>query len=391
MLKTLCSPAALFVLLATLAASLRGAEEPPRPSPTNSRILTLPPVLYAVAGQELNLFFDSVILAPPGRRYLIKITCAKGKQQAERWVFTPTDQDVGNFTLAMELRDLDDHVVATGRVSVHVASAARLKGRDISLLAIGDSLTEASAYTGELLALGARLEGSRLTLAGTHHSGGEPGNVHEGYSGWKYEYFLSRFDPHRDPSASGKGTSPFVYDVNGKPVFDLPRYFKETCGDHPPNAITVFLGTNDVFAAKDQDRAKVVADVLAQAQTFVGALRKAVPAAKIGVLGPLAPAGQDAFGENYGCAYDAWTYRKNQDQLLQALLTAFSGRQAEGIYFVPAYASFDPAHDYPLGASTPTNARSPDSIQRQNNAVHPADSGYKHIADSIFAWLINVL
>lgn len=360
----------------------------PAATPSDPKILTLPPVLYAVVGQELNLYYDSVILAPPGQHYLVKITCAKGKQQAERWVLNPTE--AGLFPLTMELRDLEDHVVASAKTSVHVAPTTRLKGRDITFLAIGDSLTEASVYTGEILVLGRALDGSHFTLIGTHHSGGPPENLHEGYSGWKYEYFLSRFDPHRDPKASGKGTSPFVFDVGGKPVFDLPRYFKETLGGQLPNAITVFLGTNDVFAATDENRAKVVADVLAQAQTFIDALRQAVPQAKIGLLAPLPPAGQDAFGENYGTEFNAWTYRKNQDAFLRALLQKFGDRQADGIFFVPAYASFDSAHDYPT-ASSPRNARNPDPISSQTNAVHPSEIGYRHVADSIFAWLVNVL
>jgi len=351
--------------------------------------LTLPPSLYAVVGQEANIFFDSVVTATPGSIYGCKVYCPKGRQQNERWVFTPGVEDVGSFPLRIEVRDANDKIVAQGDSVVTVASSEGLRNRNTTLLAIGDSLTEAGVYTEELIAP-ARMAGSpRISLIGTHHSSGSPENVHEGYGGWKYEYFLSRFDPASDAKGGRKGSSPFVFDVAGKPVFDLPRYFKERVGGTSPDVVTIFLGTNDVFVADDGTREKVVDEIVAQASQLVGELRNALPAAKIGILVPVSPGSQDAFGENYGCEFDAWTYRKNQSRLVQKMIERFSGKSDQGIYFVPSFVNFDAEGDYPT-ASSPRNARDSEMVARQTNALHPSERGYRHIADSIYAWLANI-
>lgn len=352
-------------------------------------VLTLTKVIYAVVGQETNIYFSSIILTPPGRSYLLKVSCDKGKQQVERWVITPEAKDVGTFPLSVEVRNLDDIVIARAEAELRIASGAEENGRKIKMLAIGDSLTDAGIYTAEVLTLAQRSGAFQLELVGTHHSTGPAENLHEGYSGWKYEYFLTRFQSGSDALSPAHGTSPFIFDMNGKGVFDLPRYFKERVSGKIPDVITIFLGTNDVFAATDADREAVVISVLANAKSLVSELRKAAPKAKIGILAPLEPASQDAFGENCGCAYDRWTYRKNQMAFTRALIENFSDCEKEGIFFVPSYVNFDAVSDYPTNGSLPRNARNAEILPRQNNAVHPAESGYLHVADAVYAWLLN--
>lgn len=353
-------------------------------------LLALPKVVYGAVGVEANIYFQSVALVPPGKPLIFKVISPKGRQQAERWVFTPEDKDVGEFPLTIEVRDAEDRVVAKESTVVRVGSPRKLAGKEISYLAIGDSLTEASVYTAGLLKLFATVEGQRFALLGTHHSGGPEGNLHEGYSGWKYEDFLSRFDPAADAAGGRKGSSPFVFDQGGKPVFDLPRYFREKNKGVLPTAVTIFLGTNDVFTATDQNRAAVVKGILGNAVKLVQAVRSAAPNAKIGIIAPLAPADQNAFGENYGTEFDYWTYRKNQAALLRGLMEQYAGREKEGVYFVPAYLGFDPEGDYPT-ATQPRNSRNAEPTTRQVNALHPAEPGYLHVADGIFSWMVNVL
>lgn len=377
------------ILIAVFLATFIGQADALTPSVQPS-VLALPRVVYAAVGIEANIYFSSVILAPPVRTLLIKVTSPRGKQQSERWVYTPEAKDVGEFPLAIEVRDSNDRIVASGTTTVLVAAPSRLAGSDISLLAIGDSLTEAGIYTAGLLQLFAHEGSSSFTLLGTHHSGGPEGNWHEGYSGWKFEDFLTRFDPAADAAGGRKGSSPFIFIQDNKAIFDLPRYFREKTSGRRPTAITVFLGTNDVFTATDQNRAAVVQQILTSARDLLAQLRKAAPKAKIGVIAPVAPADQNAFGENYGTEFDHWNYRKNQDALLRGLMESFSNRETEGVYFVPAYLNFEAEGDYP-STTGPRNSRNAEPVSRQSNALHPAEAGYLHVADTIFAWLANFL
>lgn len=165
---------------------------------------------------------------------------------------------------------------------------------------------------------------------------------------------------------------------------ELAIWHDGACGDFGED------GPNDVFTATDQNRAAVVKVILGNAVKLVQAIRAAVPGAKIGIIAPLAPADQNAFGENYGTEFDYWTYRKNQAALLRGLMEQYAGREKEGVYFVPAYLGFDPEGDYPT-ATQPRNSRNAEPVTRQVNALHPAEAGYLHVADGIFSWLVNVL
>ncbi len=42
--------------------------------------MVLPKVIYAAPGREMNVYFDNVVLAPPGRGYQFDVTCGKGRQ-----------------------------------------------------------------------------------------------------------------------------------------------------------------------------------------------------------------------------------------------------------------------------------------------------------------------
>ena len=61
-----------------------------------------------------------------------------------------------------------------------------------------------------------------------------PGVAHEGYGGWKWLDFLSKFDPKPPEVAAGpmtrKSTSPFVFrDASGRGRLDIQRYRRIIC------------------------------------------------------------------------------------------------------------------------------------------------------------------
>src|SRR5258708_14985183 len=84
----------------------------------NACRLILPPVVYAVAGTEVNLYFQNLILTPPGRVWIFDVNCTKGRQQVERWTWLPGDEEAGDLPLALEVRDADDKVAAIGKTTI---------------------------------------------------------------------------------------------------------------------------------------------------------------------------------------------------------------------------------------------------------------------------------
>src|SRR5258708_13467753 len=81
----------------------------------NTCRLILPQVVYAVAGTEVNLYFQNLILTPPGRVWIFDVNCTKGKQQVERWTWLPADEDAGDLPLALEVPHPDDKLVPTAK------------------------------------------------------------------------------------------------------------------------------------------------------------------------------------------------------------------------------------------------------------------------------------
>ena len=383
-----------IVILASRSFSVTGDDKPAdsiKAAELNSCRLILPPVVYAVAGTEVNLYFQNLILSPPGRVWIFDVTCGKGQQQVERWTWLPKDEDAGDLPLSLEVRDADDKVVANGKTTIRVAHAKAGHGKPLRLLCIGDSGTHASAYTAELMKSCAGPEQPRLELIGTHHPPfAGPGNVHEGYGGWTFQNFVEKYTDKPVPGDHGNRSSPFVFGSPNGPVFDVPRYVKESCGGVPPDYVTMFLGANElagiVMDPGNPDLDERIGRVLDHADRLIAGWRAAAPKAKIGLVTMYPPTNQDGFGAIYGSSrLKFWPYRKAQHRLVEMMIAKYGRRENEGLYVIPAYVMLDTEHAFPT-ESQPANSRTTEKITRIANALHLA-SGYGQLSDSIFGWL----
>lgn len=74
-------------------------------SDRNPTRLILPPALYVVPGQEINIYFDNIVLVQNINDYSFRVSCGFGRQDQERWRFTPKESDVGKFPLAIKVYD----------------------------------------------------------------------------------------------------------------------------------------------------------------------------------------------------------------------------------------------------------------------------------------------
>jgi len=353
---------------------------------TNSPRLLVPPLIHGVEGREINIYFDNIVIAPVQDRFLFLVRCEKGKQLKRRWTWVPTKEDIGCHTISLEVRNLEDDILGTAETTVQVAPADAGAGRSITHLAIGDSFTAQSLYTEELLRHFSK-DGPDFRLVGTHRpEGAMPGNVHEGYGGWRYLHFVEKAEPDPDSSAPNGQKSPFVFKTDSGPVFDFPRYVQEKLGGKSPDFITVLLGPNDVSLAVDANREEFTDRALEASRCLIAGLRQGAPRAGIGIVSPLPPPiDQDIYGESYGCLVDGWTYRKNLYRLREKLFAEYQSRHDENIFFVPAYLNFDTENNFPR-QTVPVHSQSQTMISRAVNA-HPAAEGYRQLADSLYAWL----
>jgi lysophospholipase L1-like esterase len=376
-----------------LALMSLGAAPATTQSLTPGRVrLILPPVIYAVPDVEANIYFDNTVLVLDRVDYAFDAICDKGIQLAERWTLKPTAKDVGDYPIEVAVRDKDNQVLARAKSVVKVVSAEQ--EAKTTLLLVGDSLTQRGIYPQQLLDLDKNDEALDLSLIGCRGADNAPAKGplrHEGYSGWTAEAFttfsgpLSRTGEFKRPDTG----SPFVYaHENGKPALDFARYCKQFNEGIGPDAITIFLGTNDVFSATDAMIEATIDRMFKHYDALVQAFRKVRADTRIGVILTTPPSrSQDGFRGYTGAGRQTrWQYRRNLHRLLERLLEHYGNREAEHIYLVPAYVNLDTERHFP-SREAPANARSRERIVRTIDGAHPSTEGYAQIADSIYCWL----
>ena len=346
--------------------------------------LELPPAVYAVPGIETNIYFDNLVLTTNSSNYVFDVNCKKGRNDAKRWRFTPNGKDIGSYKWELKVVNSKNEIIASGTTKIIVSPDNAGKDKKLSLLIIGDSLTNASVYPRSIHDLMTK-SGVTITMIGAHSGAGrKPGKIaHEGYGGWKWQTFCKQWTKKKDY----RGKSNFLVLKNDKPVLDVKAYLKKFAKGKNPDFITIMLGTNDIFLAKEDNIIERIKTVLSYADKFIAALKKDAPKAKIGVALTIPPASsQDAFGSNYKCYQTRWQYRRNQFKLVEAMIKKYGKEKVKNVSLIPAYVGIDCENNFPTRREN-INSRDPKVIMRHSNGVHPSKSGYMQIGDVFYCWL----
>lgn len=337
--------------------------------------LTLPPVVHAVPGVEMNLHFANTVLAP-GTAPEFTVRCEVGRVLSNRWTLAAMPGQVGEHPLSLRVTDSKTRVTTEARCVVRVVPPDAGRGREIALLIVGDSLTHASAYPNEVARLLSLPGNPQWRMLGTHRPASAATNVaHEGYGGWTWNRFNTLFNPAR-PLPGYTNSSPFVAATGpqGQPRLDVENYIAKHCGGRAPDYVTFLLGINDCFRLKADNAAALdegVTQMLKEADKLLAAFRQAAPRAEFGVgLTTPGNACDGAFEANYKGQYPRANWRAVQHRLVERQLEHFRNREAEGIFIVPTELNLDIEAGYP-----------------ENNAVHPNAEGYRQIGASFYAWL----
>ncbi len=359
----------LFMILGGLSHSTFAAEN------ENLR-LTLPPMGYAVAGSEMGVDFENLVLTEHPETLRFEVQSDFGAADKTRWTVTPKDADVGLHDWQVTVFRGDEKLAA-GKMRWQVSPAQVKSDRPMSLLIVGDSLTNATIYPRDLA--------ERLTASGVKWKmfgenrplADKPEVGHEGYGGWTWQRFITLYNP--EPWKDGiRNSSPFLFPPADKPQLDVARYFRESCGGKTPDYVIFFLGINDCFGANPNELAKTddnINGVFAHAEKLIAAFRAAAPKAELGIcLVPPGNSRDEAFEDNYKGSYPRWGWKRIQHRLVERQLKDFGGREKENLRIIPLELYHDTTDGYPA-----------------NNSVHPNEVGYKQIAASVHAWLMSRL
>ena len=356
----------------------------------------IPKDIYAVEGEECNIYFKNVFLAVNHSNFIFDVTCKAGSQEAKRWTFTPGKNDAGkSYKFSLKVYNCQEKLVAEDTATVHVVAADAAKNKKVSILVIGDSLTNATFYPARLHELCGKSKAPVLHMVGSHSGSGRKvqvgGVAHEGYGGWRWTTFLSKYNPKPDPKAryAYAASSKFLFPKadNSGVEFSLKKYLDKYNNGAMPDVITFQLGVNDVFNGPADKLDSYIADILANADKLIAAFRKEAPNTLIGVGFVTAGADQDAFGYNYKCNQTAWGYYRNSFRLNQAMAKHFADYPDKKVVMIPSNTNLDCENNFPARPAA-VNAHNPQKTYlKQNNGVHPAPAGYRQMGDTYYAWL----
>ncbi|GGR69601.1 hypothetical protein GCM10008959_34380 [Deinococcus seoulensis] len=340
----------------------------------------LPSTLYAVEGQELSVYWDSVLNLPGElAEYDIAFYTGTGKGllHNRRWAWTPTAADAGTTVGATLFVKRFGVTVLEAATSIQVTGLSTAASTRKTLV-IGDSITNRGVWMSEVIRLTQRgtdpLDLTSIgTRAGTEVPVGNPAVSTEGWEGktiaFHYADPLSNF--------TFNGTDP------AGTVFSFSQYltangFSMSAGD----LVAVHLGTNDLGpAATVADANTKISEMVTQVEAMIANICAAVPGINVGVIVPIQP----------GTRRPRTALHTYQRLWQQRILRTFGGRTAQNIYVIPMAHALDTDYGYPY-VIEPVSARSaalttPMTQVRLTDWIHPNVSGYFQMADAFYAFV----
>lgn len=335
-------------------------------------IVNLPSKLYAVVGKELNVYFDNIV--ERAGRFTFDVTCTKGRQMARGFSITPIADDVGTYTLTLDVYDGTEKV-ATATTSLTIVAADAGDGDTATFILMGDSTVNG---TDTQIVNNFSTDAMGVTSLGTR--GTAPAS-HEGRTGWTFQYYYNS-------ATVASVANPFYNPSTSK--FDAGYYYTQN-SITAPDWFFIQLGINDVFTiTNDVDLMTKINSCKTQCNHFISSIQAANASTKIGVAVTIPPnTSQDAFGKAYGCGQTRDRYRRNNLLFAQSLIDAYGGMEESGVYLVPILTNLDTTYNMGL-ESDPVNARNTAITYQSpiaNGGVHPVESGYQQLADVYTAFI----
>ncbi len=154
------------------------------------------------------------------------------------------------------------------------------------------------------------------------------------------------------------------------------------------DAAYILLGWNSVGTPNKTDYSSYIDQV----KTFLDQLHTDFPNVIVRIIGIQVPSVNGGLGNNYGASgglseyYGTLKSANNMNIAYQNL--ANDPTYSSWVKFISPASQFDSEYNMPQ-ALTPVNSRSNITEYRGTNGVHPSDSGYYQIADSVYREFVN--
>lgn len=317
----------------------------------------LPSTIYGYVGQTMQIYFRNIIAYPLEDVY-IQVSCANGKQYADRWEYTPSAAETFNLTIRLYSKNWN--LISSETFSVVVKDLT--SKNSARALVIGDSTVNAGIETNTMVTLSGTDETFDLTLLGTL---GDGANLHEGRGGWTSNKYAT------DPSS---GENPF-YNSETQ-TFDFSYYMTQNGYDTDGvDVVFIQLGINDIFGSGGTNLQYAINTFINGLQIMIDSISDYATTKETTikiVLNLIIPCdyNQDSFTDTYGTAQTVWGYMRNMYKANQTLLSTFANQ--ENVYLSWYNAALDAKNN-------------------QGGNVHPASEGYQQLGTQMYYFLKAII
>lgn len=324
----------------------------------------LPSEICIAVGRTIELYNKQVVWCGNIENYHFKWECAVGKAFKRKWSFAATETNIGEYPLTLTIYNNNMLQVATASTIIKIVS--NVIESPLNLLTIGDSLSNNKAWLGEVRTL----SNNQITHVGTRGFGSV---MHEGRSGFSVrEYLLGT-----SYAFEGEGVHPFWDGARSN-----WNYYKTNTGINP-NAVQIFLGTNEIELdpTSNAEKIKQIVDYIRQDDATI----------PIFLAFTLYRGNQDGIAQQIssdGYSAGSGVWKLEEDRKVFNLMTNLAellGGYTD-LHFVPISLTHD--SEYNFGAvSTTVNPRATQTELLPSEATHPQTQGYMQFADCMFSVL----
>lgn len=329
--------------------------------------LTLPRAFFGITGVECRIILDNLFVLHNKAQVTVAVDCPVGNVSGGVWRYTA---DVpGRYPMCVEVKDAAGRQLGTAQTEIVISAVDAGNEQNVSMLMIGDSLFAKGESAGFLLESIREHGNSNFYLFGSHSGAGRPLALNqpavEAYGGWRWAHFMEKYE---DTGLYNSRSKFLQKSADGTLKLDFQAYLDKYHQGKAPDVIVILLGCNDIAHASPDDFDEWMSASRNYRKQLLEHIRSVAPDAVIGLV-TLPPGNRrnKCYVENYKGNVVLQQFVFNQNAYVRQLLLDYQDDPAYSI--VPVYQAVDGMADFP-----------------EDNAIHPAPSGYRNMAMAIEAW-----
>lgn len=356
---------------------LNACQDDPEWNPVNpvetDAELTIGDKIYAVVGDTLKIYFNSIVLNPASGDYGLALKCDKGNNYSKYWQYIPKPEDEGETTIELQIYDLKGKILDNKAVTL-ITRVAKNPDTRQHVLCLGNSLM----YAGQTpIELSRRLKST-------------PGVAHDPKGLSLNNYDLVGRLHNADQSVGWEGRPGWTWQKYIDD-FDVQSYVNEYCGGQL-DYVYLQLGINELLWLDPfADQSFVVNG----AKAIINRIHKSYPACKILLGSVLLPSQNGGLGNKYPANIVSGIYgEKGFNLKVHRLNKAYnelvnSADYSSFTYYIDNNAQYDCLNVYPK-VERPSGNYVPGNETIETDGIHPTNIGYWQIAAGIFRALIGI-